>query len=60
MPYMDTIACAILFEASMSLAAPDVKKKKKDIKRRIKKIVVKAWSGESCLKCCPRLARKGP
>jgi len=29
MPYMDTIAFAILFENSISLAAPDTKKEKK-------------------------------
>ena len=33
---MDTIACAILFEVCISLAAPDIKKEKKDKKIKVK------------------------
>ena len=49
MPYMDTIACAILFEASISLAAPGVQMEKLDLDEELKN-GVKAWSRESCLK----------
>lgn len=39
MPYMDTIACAILFEASISLAAPGVQMEKLDLNEELKKRV---------------------
>ena len=53
MPYMDTIACAILLEASISLAAPGVQMEKLDLNEELKNSV-KAWSRESCLKCRQR------
>lgn len=59
MPYMDTIACAILFEASISLAAPGVQMEKLDLDEELKN-GVKAWSRESCLKCRHRLVAEWP
>ena len=59
MPYMDTIACAILFEVAISLAAPDIKMEKKTKKKELKKLQLKLRSENLAYNAVTGLAPDG-